>query len=125
MPTPDSDAATRNVAAGPMSNSDQSASWSRRHKLLSEALGIVRKPQRALPLLLAVMGDGLRSRTQSTNLYSYVTTSVSTEVALPRVIDWITRAQKPDGGIPAYYSLLTGYSEILSGSHGIHRSDVV
>jgi len=111
VPTPDSAAATPSVAAGPMSNSDQSASSSRRHKLLSEALGIVRKPQRALPLLLAVTVDGLRSRTQSTNLYSYATTSVSTEVALPRVIDWITRAQKPDGGIPAYYSLLTGYSK--------------
>jgi len=39
-----------------------------------------------------------------------VTTHVPSEKALPRVVGWITRAQKSDGGIPAYYSLLTGYS---------------
>jgi nitrogen fixation protein FixH len=107
--TPES--ATRTAAvADPISSPGQRASSSRKQKILSEAMGLVRKPQRTLPLLTRVVGDGLGTRINSTSLYSYVTTHVPTERALPRVVGWILRAQKSDGGIPAYYSLLTGYS---------------
>jgi hypothetical protein len=111
VPTPDSAAPTASVEADPVSSSDQRrASFSRRQKIFSEVMGLVRRPQRTLPLLVAVVGERYRSSVEHANLYSYATTSVSTERALPRVISWITGAQKSDGGIPAYCSLLTGYS---------------
>ena len=107
--TPDSAARTAGVA-DPISTTGQRLSPSRKQKILSEAMGLVRGPQRAVPLLTTVVGDSLRTRVERKNLYSYVTTHVPSEKALPRVVGWITRAQKSDGGIPAYYSLLTGYS---------------
>ena len=45
------------------------------------------------------------------HLYSYTTTTRSSEVVLSAVVRWLLKAQRPDGGIPAYYSLLSGYSD--------------
>jgi len=110
VPTPDSAAPTAGVTADPISSSGQRAPLSRRQKIVSEAMALVRRPERTLPLLVTVVGERVRSSVEHKNLYSYATTYVPTERALPRVINWIMRAQKSDGGIPAYYSLLTGYS---------------
>lgn len=78
---------------------------------MAEAMGLLRGPQRTVPLLFKLASDSLRVRFEQQNLYSYSTTSVPTDDALHAVVGWILHAQRPDGGIPAYYSLLTGYSE--------------
>ena len=77
----------------------------------NEALGLIRAPQRVLPLLSTVARDGVKKKFAVQHLYSYASTRVSTEEALRSVIRWIIRAQRKDGGIAAYYSLLTGYSD--------------
>jgi hypothetical protein len=107
VPTPDPSAAIS--TADPLPAPSQNIS-ERRHKVLAEAMGLVRGPHRVLPLLLKVVSDKLRSSVAQRNLYSYASTSVDTDDALRRVVGWIQHAQRADGGIPAYYSLLTGYS---------------
>ena len=80
-------------------------------RVLSEAVGLLRAPQRILPLFSRVASDELRTIFEHRHLYSYVASTIPTADALRSVVDWIFRAQRPDGGIAAYYSLLTGYSE--------------
>lgn len=80
-------------------------------RALNEALGLIRRPQRVLPLLSKIASDGVKKKFAVQHLYSYTSTKFSTEDALRSVIQWIIRAQRRDGGIAAYYSLLTGYSD--------------
>jgi len=76
-----------------------------------EAAGLMKGPHRIFPLLFRISADAMRSRFDQRTLYSYTSTIRPTEEALGLVIDWILRAQQPDGGVPAYYSLMRGYSE--------------
>jgi hypothetical protein len=80
-------------------------------RALTEATGLLRAPQRIIPLLSKLASDELRTIFEHRHLYSYVSATIPTADALRSVVDWIFRAQRPDGGIAAYYSLLTGYSE--------------
>ncbi|MGA2353614.1 MAG: prenyltransferase/squalene oxidase repeat-containing protein [Terriglobales bacterium] len=80
-------------------------------RALSETAGLLRAPQRVIPLAAKVAADKLHSTFAYRHLYSYATSTVPTANALRSVVDWILHAQRPDGGIAAYYSLLTGYSD--------------
>jgi hypothetical protein len=80
-------------------------------RVLSEAAGLLRAPQRVVPLVAKVAADKLHSTFEHRHLYSYATTTIPTTQALLSVVDWMLHAQCPDGGIAAYYSLLTGYSD--------------
>jgi hypothetical protein len=79
-------------------------------RALNEAAGLLRAPQRVIPLISRLASDELRTAFAPRHLYSYAATTVPTADALRSIIDWILRAQRPDGGIAAYYSFLTGYS---------------
>ncbi len=79
--------------------------------MLSEAVGLLRAPQRVIPLFSKIVSDELRTTFEDRHLYSYADESIPTADALRSVIDWMLDAQRPDGGIGAYYSLLTGYSD--------------
>ena len=80
-------------------------------RVLTEVAGLLRAPQRFVPLFSKLVSDGLRTTFEQRHLYSYTAATVPSGDALRSVVDWILHAQRPDGGIPAYYSLLTGYSE--------------
>jgi hypothetical protein len=80
-------------------------------RILAEAAGLLRAPHRVVPLFSKIASDELRAAFEHRNLYLYATTTVTTVDALRSSMDWIRDAQRPDGGIAAYYSLLTGYSE--------------
>jgi len=90
------------------SNSD--AVLGRAAKALSEAAGLVRGPQRIFPLVRRLAADRLATF-EPRHLYSYTTTERATGDSLKLLVRWILDAQRPDGGIAAYYSLLTGYSD--------------
>lgn len=78
---------------------------------MTEAVGLMKGPHRIFPILFRISGDAISSKFEQRTLYSYSNTIRPTEEALRLVIDWILRAQQSDGGIPAYYSLMRGYSE--------------
>ena len=80
-------------------------------RVLNEAAGLLRAPQRVIPLVAKLASDELRTTFEHRHLYSYATVTVPTADALRSVVDWMLGAQRPDGGIAAYFSLLTGYSE--------------
>jgi uncharacterized protein YyaL (SSP411 family) len=80
-------------------------------RVLTEAAGLLRAPQRVIPLFSKLAWDELRTTFEHRHLYSYADATIPTADALRSVVDWILYAQRPDGGIAAYYSLLTGYSE--------------
>ncbi len=80
-------------------------------KALTESAGLLRGPQRVVPLIRKLVSDKLRITFEPRHLYSYATTKRSSEDALNSLLRWILDAQRPDGGIAAYYSLLTGYSK--------------
>ena len=80
-------------------------------KALTEAAGLVRGPQRVLPLIHRLTHDKIRVTFDRRHLYSYATTTRPTSDAMELLIRWLLDAQRADGGIAAYYSLLTGYSE--------------
>lgn len=80
-------------------------------KALTEATGLLRRPQRLVPLIRKLVSDKLRVTFERRHLYSYTTTKQPSEETLKALLRWIAHAQRPDGGIAAYYSLLTGYSE--------------
>jgi hypothetical protein len=79
-------------------------------KALVEATGILRRPQRALLLIHGLAADGLRSVFDKRSLYSYTTTKRDSGETLKLLLHWILEAQRADGGVAAYYSLLTGYA---------------
>ena len=80
-------------------------------KALNEAAGLLRGPQRVVPLVQKIVSDKIRVTFEQKHLYSYTTTKRSSTETLNLLLRWIRDAQRPDGGIAAYYSLLTGYSE--------------
>ncbi len=77
---------------------------------LREAGALVRAPHRVLPLIHKLASDMLHLTFARPHLYSYSTTKRSSGEALDRLLRWIYKAERPDGGIAAYYSLLSGYS---------------
>jgi len=80
-------------------------------RALSEAAGLLRAPQRVIPLFSKLASDELRTTFEHRHLYSYAAATIPTADALRSVVHWILDAQRPSGGIAAYYSFLTGYSE--------------
>lgn len=80
-------------------------------KGLREAAGLLRGPQRVFPLIQKLVLDTLRITFEQRHLYSYTTTKRDTGDVLQSLLQWIFEAQRSDGGIAAYYSLLTGYSK--------------
>ena len=80
-------------------------------KALTEATGLLRGPQRVVPLIQKLVADKLRITFEQQHLYSYTKTVRASGDTLNLLLRWILDAQRPDGGIAAYYSLLTGYSE--------------
>ena len=80
-------------------------------KAMTEATGLLRRPQRALPLIQRLVSDKLRVTFEQRHLYSYTTIRQPSVDVLNSLLRWILDAQRPDGGIAAYYSLLTGYSQ--------------
>jgi len=80
-------------------------------KAMTEAAGLLRAPQRLLPLIQKLASDRLRVASERRHLYSYVKTRRDSGETLNSFLRWILDAQRRNGGIAAYYSLLTGYSE--------------
>jgi hypothetical protein len=79
-------------------------------RAMTEAAGLARAPQRTVPLLKKLVSDKFRITLEHRHLYSYTRTKYSSQEALKSVMNWIADAQRPNGGIAAYYSLLTGYA---------------
>ena len=80
-------------------------------KALTDSTGLLRGPQRIIPLLQKITSDILRVSFEQRHLYSYAITKRSSDETLRALLRWMLHAQRGDGGIAAYYSLLTGYSE--------------
>src|SRR5258706_4401799 len=97
--------------SSPESSSSRNFVTTKAGRLLTEAAGLPHGPQRIVPLFSKLASDQLRTIFEHRHLYSYAAARIPTADALRSVIDWIFHAQRPDGGIAAYYSLLTGYSE--------------
>ncbi len=95
----------------PESSSSRNFETNRAARVLTEASGLLRAPQRLIPLVSRLASDELRTTFEHRHLYSYAARTVPTADALRSVVDWILQAQRTDGGIAAYYSLLIGYSE--------------
>jgi len=89
---------------------NHSATAGRTAKALTEVTGLLRRPQRMFSLVQKLVSDKLRVSFEQQHLYSYSTTKRPTAEALNAMLRWILDAQRRDGGIAAYYSLLTGYS---------------
>lgn len=79
-------------------------------KALAEAAGLLSSPRRTLQLVTKLASDHWQTTFEQPHLYSYTTTRRESADALNLVLRWILDAQRPDGGIAAYYSLLTGHS---------------
>src|SRR6266852_7492844 len=95
----------------PESSSSRNFMPTRTVRALTEAAGLLRAPQRIVPLFSKLASDGLRTTFEPRHLYSYVATTIPTADALRSAVNWILDAQRPGGGIAAYYSFLTGYSD--------------
>jgi hypothetical protein len=98
-------------AAAFRNNGSGDAMTSQIARALHEATGLLRGPRRVVPLIQRLVSDKLRITFEQRHLYSYATTKRASGDALNSLLRWILDAQRPDGGIAAYYSLLTGYSE--------------
>lgn len=94
-----------------MNRAEDNARTGQIAKALTEATGLLRAPQRVVPLIQKLVSDKLRVTFEQRHLYSYATTKRASEDTLNSLMSWIFDAQRSDGGIAAYYSLLTGYSE--------------
>ena len=106
-----SDQRTQTQMNSPDSTAARNVMSTRTDRVLNEVAGLVRAPQRVIPLLSRLVADELRIAFEYRHLYSYAAATIPTEGALRSVVDWILHAQRPDGGIAAYYSLCTGYSD--------------
>ena len=80
------------------------------NKALREASGLIRAPHRVFPLIGKITRDKWQTVVDRRHLYSYAKADRPTEQTLVSLIQWVIDAQRTDGGIAAYYSLLTGYS---------------
>lgn len=94
-----------------MNGASGNAMTSQIAKALPEATGLLRRPQRMIPLIQKLVSDKLRMAFEQRHLYSYTTAKRASGDTLNSLLRWILDAQQPDGGIAAYYSLLRGYSE--------------
>jgi hypothetical protein len=94
-----------------VNGAEQTAMTGRKAKALTEATGLLRAPQRVVPLIHKLVSGKLRLTFEQRHLYSYATTKRASRDTLNSLVRWILDAQRADGGISAYYSLLTGYSE--------------
>jgi Beta-L-arabinofuranosidase, GH127 len=92
-------------------NAEPSSMIAQVAKAMKEATGLLRRPQRTLPLIKKIAADSFRAAFEPRNLYSYTKTRLASSEALYSSVRWMLDAQRADGGIAAYYSLLTGYSE--------------
>jgi hypothetical protein len=92
-------------------NNDEKAITGQVAKALREALGLLRGPQRILPLIEKLVSDKIRVTFERRHLYSHTRTKRASAEVLRSSLNWILHAQRRDGGIAAYYSLLTGYSK--------------
>ncbi len=90
---------------------DPTARTGRVSKALAEVTGLLRRPQHVIPLMRKLVSDKLRVSFEHRNIYSYATTKRASGEVLNSLLGWLLDAQRPDGGIAAYYSLLAGYSE--------------
>src|SRR5258707_4987113 len=97
--------------SSPESSSSRNFMTTKAGRVLTEAAGLLHAPQRIVPLFSKLASDELRTIFEHRHLYSYAAARIPTADALRSVIDWIFHAQRPSGGIAAYYSFLTGYSE--------------
>jgi hypothetical protein len=88
----------------------QNAALAQIAKALTEGAGLLRVPQRALPLARKLISDRLCLTFEPRHLYSFAKTKRDSQETLGLLLRWIIEAQRSDGGIAAYYSLLTGYS---------------
>jgi hypothetical protein len=77
---------------------------------MTEVTGLLRGPQRIVPLIEKLASDKLRVAFEQRHLYSYTTTKRDSGETLNSLLRWILDAQRAGGGVAAYYSLLTGYS---------------
>jgi hypothetical protein len=102
---------TDSAAGASKDNGRDSAMTGQLAKALTEATGLLRGPQRILPLIQKLLSDKVRVTFEQRGLYSYATTKRPSLETLNSLLRWILDAQRPDGGIAAFYSLLTGYSE--------------
>jgi hypothetical protein len=80
-------------------------------KALTEVTGLLRAPQRAVSLVQRLAHDRLSIAFESRHLYSHITVTRPSPDALRLLIRWILDAERSEGGIAAYYSLLRGYAE--------------
>jgi|SRR5271154_6803110 len=80
-------------------------------KALTEATSLLRRPLRVFPLIQKLVSDKIKVTFEQRHLYSYAATKLASEETLNLLLRWILDAQRPDGGIAAYYNLLTGYAE--------------
>src|SRR5258708_15678913 len=97
--------------SSPGPSSSRSFMITKAARVLTEAAGLLHAPQRIVPLFSKLASDELRTTFEYRHLYSYAAATIPTADALRSLVHWISDAQRPDGGIAAYYSLLTGYSE--------------
>jgi hypothetical protein len=98
-------------AAALSGNEKDSVQPVRAVRALIESTGLLRGPQRVLPLIQKLASDKLRLTFERRHLYSYAASKRSSADTLELILHWIFDAQRADGGIAAYYSLLTGYSD--------------
>jgi hypothetical protein len=80
-------------------------------RAVTEATGLLRAPQRLAPVVRKLASDTFHISLEQRHLYSYTTSKRQSADVLDALVRWILDAQRDDGGIAAYYSLLTGYSE--------------
>jgi hypothetical protein len=94
-----------------VNNARDNAATGQIAKALTEATGLLRAPQRVFPLVQKLVSDKARVTFEQRHLYSYAATKRASGDTLNSLLRWILNARRANGGIAAYYSLLTGYSE--------------
>ena len=80
------------------------------NKIASEIGGLITRPHRVAPLAGFVTRDGWRTLVEQRHLYRFAAEGRDSLEVLHGLMEWVRRAQRPGGGIAAYYSLLTGYA---------------
>jgi len=66
-------------------------------KALTEAAGLLRGPQRMIPLIQKLVFDKARVTFEQRHLYSYTTSRLDSGEELTSLLHWILDAQRPDG----------------------------
>src|ERR1700693_6178013 len=85
-------------------NGDGCDTTGRVSKAFVESMGLLRAPQRVVPLIGRLVSDGLRLSFEQRHLYSYTNAKCATAETLNRLLRWMLEAQCSDGGGAAYYS---------------------